>query len=65
MVPGRRWKGRPRNSWMQKVTTGMRQRGINNLEWADREGWRRKMKLKFQAQKYVKTSRLYIKNKNK
>ena len=26
--PGRRRKGRPRNSWMQEVTTGMRERGI-------------------------------------
>ena len=25
--PGRRRKGRPRNSWMQEVTTGMRERG--------------------------------------
>ena len=30
--PGRRRKGRPRNSWMQEVATGMREKGINNLE---------------------------------
>ena len=30
---GRRRKGRPRNSWMQEVTTGMTEGGINNLEW--------------------------------
>ena len=30
---GRRRKGRPRNSWMQDVTTGMWERGIGNLEW--------------------------------
>ena len=28
--PGRRRKGRPRNSWMQEVTTGMRERGIGD-----------------------------------
>jgi hypothetical protein len=43
--PGRR-KGRPRNSWMQEVTTGMREKGINNMEWVDREEWRIKIKLK-------------------
>ena len=42
----RRRKGTSRNSWMQEVTTGMREReiergGINNLKWVDRE-WRRK-----------------------
>ena len=47
---------------MQEVTRGMRERerererGINNLEWVEREGWRRKIKLK-QAQKNLKTSR--------
>ena len=34
---GRRRKGRPRNSWMLEVTTGMREKGINNLELLDRE----------------------------
>ena len=43
---------------MQEVTTGMREMGFNNLEWVEKEGWRRKIKLKFQAQKDVKT--LYI-----
>ena len=33
--PGRRG-GSPRNSWMQEVTTGMREKGIN-IEWVDRE----------------------------
>ena len=41
----RRGKGRPRNSWMQEVTTGMRGKEINNMEWIDREEWRRKTKL--------------------
>jgi hypothetical protein len=44
--PGRRRKERPRNSWMQEVTTGVRERRINNLEWVDRERQRRKIKLK-------------------
>ena len=30
--PGRRRKGIPRNSWMQEVTRGIRERGIDNLE---------------------------------
>ena len=55
--PGKR-RGRPRNSWMQEVTRGMRERGID-LEWVDREGLRREIKL--QVQKTVKTSRICIK----
>ena len=35
--PGGRRKGRPRNSWMQEVTTGMREKGISNMEWERRE----------------------------
>ena len=31
------------------------------MEWVDREGRRRKIKLKLKAQKYVKTSTLYKK----
>jgi hypothetical protein len=31
--------------WMQEVTTGMREKGINKLEWIDTEEWRRKTKL--------------------
>ena len=38
-------KRRPRNSWMQEVTTGMREAGIDDLEWVDREGWRKKINL--------------------
>ena len=30
--PGRRRKGKPRNSWMQEVTSGMSEKGINNME---------------------------------
>ena len=35
-TPGRRRRGRIRNSWMQEVTTRMRERGIGDLEWVDR-----------------------------
>ena len=44
--PGRRKKGRPRNSWMQKVTTGMREKEFNNMKWVNKEEWKRKRKLK-------------------
>jgi hypothetical protein len=40
--------------WIQEVTTGMRKKGINNMEWTDMEEWRRKIKLL--VQKDVKTS---------
>ena len=43
-LPGRRRKGRPRNLWMQDVTTGMGG-GISDLEWVDRKGWKKKFKL--------------------
>ena len=36
-----------------EVTTGMREKGINIMEWIDREEWRRKTTL--QAQKDVRT----------
>ena len=41
--PGKRRKGRPGNSWMEEVTTGMRERGIADLEWVAREGWRKNL----------------------
>ena len=44
-LPGRRRKERSRVSWMQKMTTGMRGKRINNKEWVDREEWKRKIKL--------------------
>jgi len=40
--PGRRRKGRPQNVWILEVTTGMRERGIDGLEWVDKEGWRKR-----------------------
>ena len=30
-------EGRPRNSWMKEVTTGMREKGFSNMESIDRE----------------------------
>ena len=41
---GRRRKGRPRNFWIQEVTTGMREKGINNKEWIYRQEWRMEIK---------------------
>ena len=41
--PGKRRKGRYRNSWMHEVTTKMRERRIGDLEWVNREGWRREL----------------------
>ena len=42
---GRRRKGKTQNSWMQEVTTGMREKGINSMGCFSTEEWRRKMKL--------------------
>ena len=33
---------------MQELTTGMREKGINKMEWVDRGEWRRKIKLEAQ-----------------
>jgi hypothetical protein len=30
---------------MQEMTTGMKEKGINNVECVDRDEWRRKIKL--------------------
>ena len=50
-------EGKPHNSWVQEVTTGMREKEINIMEWIDREEWRREIKLC--VQKYVKTLIFY------
>ena len=42
---GRRRKGRHQNSWMLEATTGIREKGINNMEWINKEEWRRKIEL--------------------
>jgi hypothetical protein len=34
---GRIRKGRSRISWMQEVRPGMREKGINNVEWNSRK----------------------------
>ena len=39
---GRKMQGRPRNSWIQEVTTNMRRKGIVSIGWMDREEWRKK-----------------------
>ena len=49
---------------MQEVTTGMREKGINNMELADREDWRINIKLQPQVQKVVQISRFYTKINN-
>ena len=39
------WKTKKRKTskfMMQEVTTGMRDKRLNNMEWIDREEWRRK-----------------------
>ena len=42
-LPGRRRKGRSRNSCLLEVTTGMRERGIGDLEWSRERGEERKL----------------------
>ena len=45
---------RMEKKWMH----GMREKGINNMEWIDREEWRTKIKLKLHSKTDVQTSRL-------
>ena len=40
--PGRRRKGRRRNSWMQEVTTSMREMGLANWNGSTEKGGERK-----------------------
>ena len=61
MATSKEWmeKGYLQNIWNdvhleeegKEVTTGLTEKGIDNKEWIDREEQRRKIKLKFQAQK--------------
>ena len=60
MRPGRRRRRRrrskkwtPRNSWMQEVTTGIKEKGIEKMGQIERKEWRRKTIL--QARKNMKT----------
>ena len=39
MVSAWKKKGRPRNLWMQEVKTGLREKGIDNMEWVDKKEW--------------------------
>ena len=43
---------------MKEVIARMREKGINNMEWVDREEWRRKIKL--EAQRCANIDTLYI-----
>ena len=43
--PGSRGRGRPRNTWMQEIMTGMKTKGLGEEDWNDRDEWRRKIKL--------------------
>ena len=62
--PGRRRKVRPRNSWMQEVKTGMREKGINHMEWIDRGRMEMKNKIKtLGTERCANIDTLYI-NKN-
>ena len=48
--PGRRKMGKPRNSWMQEVTTGMREKRVSNMGRIQKKN----KLIKLQAQKDVK-----------
>ena len=50
-------KGRLPNSWMQEVTTGMKEKRINSVEWNKREEWTKKLKL--WAQKNMKKTLIH------
>lgn len=43
--PGKGKRGRPRFKWMDDVRRGMRELGLEELEWEDREEWRKKIKI--------------------
>jgi len=40
-----RKKKKRKTSKFVKLTAGMREKGINNMEWIGREEWRRKIKI--------------------
>ena len=62
--PGRRRriKGRPRNSWMQEGTIGMREKGINKHEM-DRQGRMEKENKTLSTERCVNVNILYINKK--
>ena len=46
---------------MQEITTGMREMGINNLEWVDGEGSENKNKIKtLGTERFEKTDTVYL-----
>ena len=51
---GRIKKGKPRNPWMRRSQLKWEKGGIKNLEWVEREGWRRKITLKIKPRKMWK-----------
>ena len=53
MVSGRRRNERLRNSWIQDVITGMREKVINSMEWIGREEFERENELKLKQIKSV------------
>ena len=44
---------------MQEVAIGMREKGFNNLEWVDKEEWRKKIKT-LGTERCTNTKTLYI-----
>ena len=45
--PEGRRKGRPQNSWMQKLTTGLKEMKIRGMQWINRgDGEEKKKKLR-------------------
>ena len=52
--PGRRRKGRPRNTWMQEITTGMREGRIGDLGMGRQRGVEKEGKLYLRQRKMLK-----------
>ena len=44
-LPQKFWSGAHLEEEEKEVTTEMREKGINNMEWVNKEEWRRKIKL--------------------
>ena len=56
----RKRKGRPQNSWMQKVTTGIRERGIWQLGMGQQRGVGKKNKFTLGTERCENIKNLYI-----
>ena len=48
---------------MEKLTTRIREKGINSMKWIDKEEWRRNIKSTLDTERCESTYTLYI-NKN-